>query len=137
LTKVGGPQTLTVSTIDGPMQITTDIRHAAGSGIDVTSEGYATLRRWMDGGASADNIGTTSGQHLTPTGDCNHVIPGDPGYDASTFPAALFGRFKSEVQPVIAACSASSCHGNTVADFQLVCPDDDDHIKWNEWIVTQ
>jgi hypothetical protein len=135
LTKVGGPQTLTVSTPNGPLQITTDIRHAAGSGIDVTSEGYATLRRWMDGGASADNVGSSPETHLLPSGDCNHVIPS--GFDPAKANVTLFDRFKSEVQPVIALCSASSCHGNTVADFQLVCPDDDDHIKWNQYIVTQ
>lgn len=136
LTKVGGPQSITVSTLGDPISVTTDIRHAAGSGIDVTSEGYATLRRWMDGGATAENVGTTSGQHLVPSGECNHTIPSDPLFDGTKDPPA-FDVFKNEVQPVLKACSAGSCHGNIVADFQLVCPDDDAHVRWNAYIAAQ
>ena len=137
LTKVGGPQTLTVSTLAGPISITTDIRHAAGAGIDITSGGYATLRRWMDGGATKENVGTTSGQRLVPTGDCKHAIPADPLFDPKVDPPN-FDEFKQKVQPVLrASCSAASCHGNDVADFQLVCDEDDAHIRWNAYIAAQ
>jgi hypothetical protein len=136
LTKVGGPQTLTVSTLAGSIEITTDIRHAAGSGIDVTSEGYATLRRWMDGGATKDNVGATSGTHLLPTGDCMKTIPNDPafaGYD----PGATYDQFVNKVQPVLKKCSAGSCHGNIVADLSLTCGSDPDQLKWNHYIASQ
>ena len=136
LTKVGGPQTLTVSTLDGPIEITTDIRHAAGSGIDVTSEGYATLRRWMDGGATEENVGLTSGTHLVPTGECMTTIPNDPGF-ASFDGSKTFDEFASKVQPVLKKCSAGSCHGNLVADLSLTCGTDDAQLKWNHYIASQ
>ena len=137
LTKVSGGQTLTVSTLDGPITITTDIRHAAGAGIDVTSEGYATLRRWMDSGASKENVGP-SAPHLTPTGDCKSSVPvTDPGYDPSSVEKA-YDEFKSKVQPVLkASCSAGSCHGNEVADFSLTCGGDEAQIHWNAYIAAQ
>ncbi|MEO7091791.1 MAG: hypothetical protein ABI175_00990, partial [Polyangiales bacterium] len=136
LTKVGGPQTLTVSTLAGPIEITTDIRHAAGAGIDVTSEGYATLRRWMDGGATKDNVGATSGTHLVPTGDCMKTIPSDPGF-AGYDPGATYDQFVSKVQPVLKKCSAGSCHGNLVADLSLTCGTDAEQLKWNHYIASQ
>ncbi len=136
LMKVSGPQKLTVSTLDGPIEITTDIRHAAGAGIDITSEGYATLRRWMDGGATKDNVGATSGTHVTPNGECMKVIPPDPAF-AAYDPGPTFDTFKSKVQPVLKACSAASCHGNVVADLSLTCGDSEEQLKWNHFIASQ
>ena len=136
LTKVSGPQTLTVSTLAGNIAITTDIRHAAGSGIDVTSEGYAALKRWMDSGATKENVGQPTA-HLVPTGDCKRVIPADPGFDAKADQTAL-DEFRTNVQPVLRkSCSAASCHGNDVADLSLTCGDDDAQVRWNAYIAAQ
>ena len=136
LAKVIGPQTVTVSTLDGPVPITTDIRHAAGSGIDLTSEGFAVLRRWMDTGAARDGMdhGSTKG---TPTGPCREVVPGDPAFDPSVEPPA-FDEFVHDVQPVLrASCSAASCHGSANADLALTCGDDDTQKRWNAFVAAQ
>lgn len=137
LTKVGGPQTIPVSTLDGTISITTDIRHAAGAGIDVTSDGYATLRRWMDGGASRNNVGPTA-PHVVPSGNCKTNIPNQPGFDPKADPGPAYAEFVANVQPVLAKnCSAASCHGNDVAQLSLTCGTSDDQQKWNFWIASQ
>jgi len=137
LTKVSGPQTVSVSTLDGPISITTDIRHAAGSGIDVTSEGYATLKRWMENGATRANIGSVPVK-ITPSGDCLKTVPTDPRYDPAAPPIASFNTFKTSVKPILrASCSAATCHGTAVADLALTCGDDEAQDKWNAWISSQ
>ncbi|MGZ6091434.1 MAG: TolB family protein [Polyangiales bacterium] len=138
LTKVSGPQTVPVSTLDGTtVSITTDIRHAAASGIDVTSDGYATLRRWMDGGATRNNVGP-SAPRLSPVGPCKKTIPEQPGFDPKADPGPTYAQFVDKVQPVLAKnCSAASCHGNDVAQFSLTCGENDDQKKWNAWIASQ
>jgi hypothetical protein len=138
LTKVSGPQTVPVSTLDGTtVSITTDIRHAAASGIDVTSDGYATLRRWMDGGATRFNVGPAA-PRVSPVGTCKKTIPSQPGYDPAFDPGPTFTQFTDKVQPVLAKnCSAASCHGNDVASFSLTCGESDEQKKWNFWIASQ
>jgi hypothetical protein len=148
LQKVIGPSPLTyfVPTLPkdaktgaaAPITITTDIRHAAGAGIDVTTDGYATLSRWMNGGASRANVGDTT-RVAQPSGACQNSIPANvPGWDPKAMPDANFGSFKSSVQPVLAKrCAAASCHGNQVADFSLTCGNSDDQIRWNEFIFSQ
>ncbi|MFI5301172.1 MAG: TolB family protein [Polyangiales bacterium] len=136
LLKVAGPQTLTASTLDASTSFTTDIRHAGGFGIDVTSEAYATLRRWMDNGATQDNSGVPPGP--TPTGACTTNIPADPAFDPAADPGPNYQLFHDTVQPVLAKrCSASSCHGNAVADLQLTCGTDDTQVRWNAFIASQ
>ena len=137
LAKVVGPQPITISTLDGPIVITTDIRHAAGSGIDVTSEGFATLRRWMDEGATKDNVGPGNA-HPAPTGPCRTLIPADPAFDPATAPGPEFEQFAREVQPLLkASCSAGTCHGSANADLALTCGDDEPQRRWNAFIAGQ
>jgi len=136
LTKVSGPSTLQVSTLDGNVPITTDIRHAAGSGIDPTSDGYATLRRWLDSGATRNNVGPAA-PSFSASGPCKASVPSAPGYDPAATVAGL-EVFVAKVQPVLKkSCSAGSCHGNDVADLSLTCGDTPEQQKWNAWIASQ
>jgi len=136
LAKVSGPSSIAVSTLDGNVTVTTDIRHAASSGIDPTSDGYATLRRWLDSGASRANVGP-SAPRFPASGGCKKTIPTRPGYDPAATPPG-FAEFVDKVQPVLAkSCSAASCHGNDVADLSLTCGDDEPQQKWNAWIAAQ
>jgi hypothetical protein len=136
LTKVSGPQSLQVSTLDGNIPVTTDIRHAAGSGIDPTSDGYATLRRWLDSGATRNNVGPAA-PSFAAAGSCKTVVPTAPGFDPAAEIPTL-GVFVSKVQPVLKkSCSAGSCHGNDVADLSLTCGDTPEQQKWNAWIASQ
>lgn len=136
LTKVQGPMAVSVSTLDGNVTVTTDIRHAASAGIDPTSDGYATLKRWLDGGASRANVGNPAAR-VAAAGLCKHTILARPGFDPAATPPA-FAEFLEKVQPVLSkSCSAASCHGNDVADLSLTCGDDEPQQKWNAWIAAQ
>ncbi len=136
LAKVAGPQSVPVSTLDGTIAIVTDIRHAAGAGIDVTSDGYATLRRWMDSGATRNNVGPSAPRVLA-TGNCKPSVPSATGFDPAVDPPG-FSEFVATVQPVLKkSCSAGTCHGNDVADLSLTCGDTPEQQRWNAWIAAQ
>jgi hypothetical protein len=136
LAKVSGPSSVPVSTLDGTVNITTDIRHAAASGIDPTSDGYATIRRWLDGGATRNNVGPAAPKY-SASGACKPSVPSAAGFDPKATPAG-FAEFVDKVQPVLKkSCSAASCHGNDVADLSLTCGESEDQQKWNAWIAAQ
>ncbi len=88
LQKVIEPQAVEVHGIDRPVSVRTDIRHAAGAGIDVGSDGFATLLRWLQNGATKTNVGTI---HSTPVaaGGCRSTLPSgktpDPGAGFALF----------------------------------------------------
>lgn len=135
LLKVAGPQQVVVSTLEGTVTVTTDIRHAAGAGVDVTSDGYATLRRWMDNGATENNVGDTN--KVVANGDCNKLIPVDPSYDPKVDPPS-YDLFKSKVQPVLkSTCAAGTCHGSPASALNLTCGDTEEQIRWNAFIAGQ
>lgn len=136
LAKVSGPSTVPVSTLDGNVSITTDIRHAAGAGIDPTSDGYATIRRWLDGGATRNNVGPAAPK-FNAVGPCKVSVPSAAGFDPKVPPPG-FAEFVDRVQPILKkSCSAGSCHGNDVADLSLTCGDTEEQQRWNAWIAAQ
>ena len=125
-----------MSTLDGNVAVTTDIRHAGSSGIDPTSDGYATIRRWLDGGATRNNVGPSSPK-FTAVGACKAAVPSAAGFDPKATPPG-FPEFVAKVQPVLKkSCSAASCHGNDVADLSLTCGDSEEQQKWNAWVASQ
>jgi hypothetical protein len=136
LAKVAGPSAVPVSTLDGTVAITTDIRHAANAGIDPTSDGYATIRRWLDGGATRNNVGPAAPK-FTAVGPCKVSVPSAAGFDPKAAPPG-FSEFVDRVQPVLKkSCSAGSCHGNDVADLSLTCGETEEQQRWNAWIAAQ
>lgn len=126
LQKVIEPQAIEVHGLDGKTAVRTDIRHAAAAGLDVGSDGFATLLRWLQNGATKSNVGSIS---TTPVaaGPCRSTMPaGTPD------PGTAFEMFVSKVQPVLRkSCSAGTCHGAESADFALTCGDDEAGQKWN------
>jgi hypothetical protein len=139
LTKVIGPQSLTIQTLDGPIVIRTDIRHAAGAGLDITSDGFATLKRWMDNGATKQNTGN-GGPVIKPGGACRKTHPVDVNFDATKIADSDpgYSAFSSKVAPwVVGACATANCHGGPLADLAITCGDDDEQKKWNWYISAQ
>jgi len=137
LTKVIGPQSLTVQTLDGLVTIKTDVRHAAGSGLDITSEAFATLKRWMDNGATKQNTGIGA-PAVASGGPCRKTLP-DPTFDASKMPdSAAYSAFQANVAPwIVTSCGSANCHGGPLADFALTCGDDEAQKRWNAYIASQ
>lgn len=129
LQKVIGPQQLNVQGLDGPILLKSDVRHAAFAGLDPSSDGFATLQRWMENGATKWNVGKAPGP-ATASGPCRNTLPPGAKVDAVEPPA--FAEFVEKVQPILrASCSAGSCHGAPFADLSLTCGDDDAQRKWN------
>ena len=145
LLKGGTPITLRVGTLDPPdpskpedrfVTITTDIRHAGGSGVEQGAPAYAVLRQWLANGAARSgsvtptrtmNIGScSSGTGFLPSIDVNRPIADRASFDA----------FVANVQPVLRdGCSGSACHGQAKADLWLTCGDTDEELRWNYYVT--
>jgi hypothetical protein len=134
LQKVIGAQPLTIQTLDGPVTLKSDVRHAAFAGLDPTSDGFATLQRWIENGATKSNVGHAPSQP-PPSGKCRSTLPPGAKVDAEEPPA--FAEFVEKVQPILKeSCSAGTCHGAPVADLALTCGEDDTQKKWNAKIAS-
>jgi len=142
LLKAGGPIQVDVRTIDPPdaanpmrrrISVTTDIRHAAGSGaIAQGSRNYSALKQWIDGGHARNGVPT--GQPRVSEGDCSHATIDRPYIDTAREPPhpASLRSFESEIAPVLKErCAGSSCHGSTNADLYLMCGSNGDELRWN------
>ncbi len=133
LQKVIGAQPITVQGLDAPLTLTSDVRHAAFAGLDPTSDGFATLQRWLENGATKSNVGKANAA-VAATGPCRGALPPGAKVDAADPPA--FAEFVDKVQPILKkSCSAGSCHGAPIADLALTCGDDDAQRKWNAKIA--
>jgi len=136
LLKASEPVNVAVETLDGTVDIETDIRHGGGVNMEASSRGFGELARWIDSGYSR------TGAPVDRTPDAGEgCVPGAghaPGFaaDAPPEPAGAFERFVSEVQPVLVErCGSASCHGAGLADFHLACGEDEAERRWNFWIA--
>jgi hypothetical protein len=128
-----------VQSFDGvKTSVTTDIKHAGGPIFDPTASAYQTLRRWIEGGATANNAG------LAPTAivrlPCASDVPrGTPGFDGSVDPARPdFAVFRDRVNPTFrGTCAAANCHGSFSNDLYLTCGDSAEQLRWNYFIASQ
>ncbi|MAQ18106.1 MAG: hypothetical protein CMN30_25330 [Sandaracinus sp.] len=117
-------------------RITTDIRHNAGSLLDVGSTGYAELKRWIASGA--ERTGVQDETLSANRGECVSGVPEFHGFDAAVAPedTVSFDRFRNEVQPVMReTCAGSQCHGQRLADLYLTCGDTEEELRWNYFVA--
>lgn len=136
LLKPGDAVQVPVETLDGTVQITTDIRHAGGSTVDLGTTGFALLQQWMTSGHL--RTGVTDEALHTSIGSCRSAPGTHPDFDPSIASGPLFDRFRSEVSPVLRdSCAGGSCHGNPIADLYLACGDDEAQLRWNYWVALQ
>lgn len=142
LLKAGGPIQVDVRTIDPPdaanplrrrISVTTDIRHAAGSGaISQGSRNYSALKQWIDGGHARNGVPTSYPR--ASSGECSHTLLERPYIDTQGEPrdAASLDSFESSVAPVLRErCAGSSCHGSGAADLYLTCGSNQAEVRWN------
>ena len=106
------------------------VDHGGGPILDVRSEAYFELKRWLDNGATEDGAPPkiTSARG---TGACNAVTSDrvDPTTVASDAPGLAAFR---DLQPrLVESCGAGSCHGHPLADFALTCGSDDAQTRAN------
>lgn len=138
LLKASGPVDVTVDTLDGPVSITTDIRHGGATNILEGSRAFNELTRWIQSGFQ--RTGVPAETSFDNSGGCVPGVGTAPGFSAGREPANpdLFDRFVSEVQPILVErCGGASCHGAGLADFHIACGDDEAERRWNYWITLQ
>ncbi|MBO6936695.1 MAG: PD40 domain-containing protein [Deltaproteobacteria bacterium] len=112
-------------------RIETDIRHNAGSLLDIGSAGYAELKRWIESGAQRTGVPDES--LSSNQGSCVNGVPEFEGFDPSVDPSdSSYADFRLVVQPMLReTCAGSDCHGQELADLYLTCGDNEQEIRWN------
>jgi hypothetical protein len=120
------------------VEVTTDVRHNAGSTIELDANTYSALKRWMDAGATRTGVPPET---LSRTNEeCRNGAGDRWGFDPANLPGdtASFDRFVSDVWPVMReTCAGTSCHGNPVADLFLTCGDSDEELRWNYFVAVE
>jgi hypothetical protein len=145
LMKPGQPVTIHVETFgdsDGlplamrQVDVTTDIRHAGGTTVDLGTSGFSLITSWIRNGHT--RTGSPPRDLRVSEGNCTHGAGTAPGYDPTTPPSADFAEFQTQVQPVLRqTCAGNVCHGNPGADLYLSCGDTDAETHWNHWVAMQ
>jgi hypothetical protein len=115
-----------------------EIQHAGGATIDVSSNAFLELQQWMSNGAQEDGSRVVTPQQMG-TGPCNanfaQVRP-DVAAQLSTVDTAsqAFQDFASNVEPLLTqSCALGTCHSSEQSDFFLTCKGSgsDDATKFN------
>ena len=142
LLKAVDPFDVVLTAYDGTaLTVRTDIRHAGGKTLGLTTAGFHTLKAWIAGGASENNAVVSP-----PTAErdpCSESVPSDPAFDPNTDPMTDdYADFKSNVHPVLAQnCAAGNCHGAESNSLRLVCTigttDADVLARWNYFAAVQ
>jgi hypothetical protein len=112
--------------------ITTDVRHAGGAGVALSSSGFAALKQWIESGAA--RTGAPVEALASSMGGCVHGVGSARGFDPAVAPpdATSYEAFVRDVQPVLReTCAGSRCHGSPIADLFLSCGETEEELRWN------
>ncbi|MEO8181413.1 MAG: hypothetical protein ABI895_21455, partial [Deltaproteobacteria bacterium] len=120
---------------DAPQYITTDVAHAGGRLLDVTSVSFAELSRWISRGATENN--SLALEEPRALSECSDPLGSDPAFDARRDPDTDdFATFAASVNPVLGArCAAGNCHGSPGNSMYLTCGNSDEQVRWNYFEV--
>ena len=142
LLKTVDPFDIVLTSYDGTtLTVHTDIRHAGGKTLGLTTAGFHTLKAWIAAGASENNAVVPP--PAAERDACSDSVPADPAFDPSRDPPTDdYEQFKSKVHPVLAAsCAAGNCHGSESNSLRLVCQvgntDADVLARWNYFAAVQ
>ncbi|MBX3275034.1 MAG: hypothetical protein KF729_32515 [Sandaracinaceae bacterium] len=138
LLKASEPVEVAVDTLDGTVNVVTDIRHGGGVNFEQGSRTFRELVRWLDAGFS--RTGAPIDRRPSAEGECLPGAGRAAGFaaEAEPSPAASYARFVSEVQPVLVErCGSGSCHGAPLADLRIACGETEEERRWNYWIAVR
>jgi hypothetical protein len=137
LLKAVPPQPLRLTNWENadPILITTDIPHVGGSLLDVTSAGFVEIQRWINRGATENNV--QAPERVLDRNSCRDALGSHPSFNPSVEPtAADYGTFTQRVNPVLGeSCAAGNCHGSASNSLYLTCGDTDEQRRWNYFAV--
>jgi len=95
------------------------VNHVGGPNLIVGEDAYLTLLTWTENGATENGLPPPSPPQAG-TGTCSTAVPS--GFDPTPYLSnPNFASFQATVQPVLAGCNASSCHGAPQSDFYITC----------------
>ncbi len=120
---------------DEPIFITTDVAHAGGSLLDVTSVSFTQLQRWIARGATENNLLPAADRvELSP---CNEAVGSDPSFDPDADPDSDdYSTFQRTANAVVGErCAAGNCHGSPGNSMYLTCGATDEQTRWNYFVV--
>ncbi|MFW5921451.1 MAG: hypothetical protein ACOCUS_06390, partial [Polyangiales bacterium] len=144
LLKGGRDRDVTIDTFDPHpdtgervVSLTTDIRHNAGAGLSLDSEGYGELKRWIEAGFTRS--GVPPDELSNSTGECSSGVKRAFGFDPDEAPpSGVFDEFVDKVQPVLRNnCAGGNCHGTEFFDLYLTCGDNQRERRWNFFAAIQ
>ena len=147
LLKAGAPRDVSVFSMpfDGPrdadpmpVAIRTDVQHAGGRILGLSSESYNLLSQWSRQGHTRTGAPpTVLSENL---GECTSRVGQAPGFVPGSVDTSSphFATFRDQVQPMLERrCAGSSCHGSTIADLYLSCGESDEQVEWNYWVAME
>lgn len=105
------------------------VNHVGGPNLIVGEDAYLTLLTWTENGATENGLPPPSPPQ-DGTGACSSTVPS--GFDPAPYLAdPNFAEFRDQVQPALAGCAASTCHGAPQSDFYVTCGDTDEQLAFN------
>jgi hypothetical protein len=108
-----------------------EIRHAGGKPIEVNSDAFFELKRWLDNGANRDGIAPAEAAG-TGIGSCNTGLPPAERQIPVDTSTPGYQTFLDQVQPfLLGSCAYGTCHSSPQADFYLTCGTDDEQSRFN------
>jgi hypothetical protein len=113
-----------------------EILHAGGGVLSLSSEAFIELQQWLRDGATRDGVRPES---VAPQGHgaCASALRPEvlPYLGTATGPS--YDTFVAKVMPILAGnCGFGSCHGSSQSDFYLTCGDTPEQLQHN-FIVAQ
>ena len=113
-----------------------EIFHAGGGVLSLSSEAFIELQQWLRDGATQDGVPVDQ----TPPdgqGPCSTALRPDVEPFLATATGPAYDAFVADVQPILTSkCSYGSCHGSSQSDLYLTCGDTPEQLQHN-FIVTQ
>lgn len=113
-----------------------EIFHAGGGILSLSSEAFIELQQWLRDGATEDGVPV---DQTAPAGHgpCSTALRPDVEPFLATATGPAYDAFVADVQPILAErCSFGSCHGSTQSDLYLTCGDTPEQLQHN-FIVSQ
>lgn len=112
-----------------------EVLHAGGAILEINSDAYFVLQRWLENGATENGLKPPSPAQ-SGNGSCSSAVPS--GFDPTPMRAnPKYGpglqKFKDDVQPILKdhGCTSSNCHGAPQSDFYITCGDNDSQLEFN------
>ncbi len=137
LLKAVPPQPLRLTNWENadPILITTDIPHVGGALLDVTSAGFVEVQRWINRGATENNV--QAPERVLDRNSCRDALGSNPLFNPNAEPATPdYETFARRVNPVLGdSCAAGNCHGSASNSVYLTCGDTDEQRRWNYFAV--